>query len=314
MSTPSPSSGSDPVLSVATFSSEGVNAESDAQYPIASITKTFTAALCLEPDLKDHLDRPFVEVMPYFRLQNEEATQQMTPRDALCHRSGLAPHTATWVGNSMSRKQYVTQVLPTLPVADDWREHHRYSNILYAVLGLWIEEITGETWESLIQSRVRDPLGLESLHVLEPGWEEVCPPPLALEQGELVEIPPFYSQKNHLISPASELRMSVSDLAKWGQHHLRLPADTERWRIHCPVSESPDHPERGPLSYGLGWRIDTVHGRMRVWHSGHCSGYTSLLSLYPNEGVGLAAAVNRSEAVEDLHQLELDLLHANQTL
>jgi CubicO group peptidase (beta-lactamase class C family) len=177
-----------------------------------------------------------------------------------------------------------------------------------------MEEITGESWESLVQSRIRKPLGLDSLHLLEPGWETICPPPLALKGGRLVQIPPFYSQKHHLIAPASELRMSVTDLARWGQHHLSLPADTDRWRVHCPVSVERDLPDHGPLSYGLGWRIDTVRGHKRVWHSGHCSGYTSLLSLYPNEGIGLAAAVNQSDAVQELHQLERERIHGNQML
>lgn len=286
----------------------------ELSYPVASVTKTFTAALCLDPEVRAHLDRPFMEVLPIFRLQREDATRRMTPRHALCHFSGLQPETAAWVDNPQSRRDFVATRLADFVCAPDWREKHRYSNVMYAVLGLWLEDRTGETWERLIEKRIRCPLGLDSLTFLEPGWEEDCLPPTELRDGHPVEIPPFYSRKKHLIAPASELRMTVQDLARWGQHHLRLDLEDERWRPHSFVTEAREFPEFGPLHYGLGWRLDTVEGKKRVWHSGHCSGYTSLLALYPEEGFGVAAAVNCSDALADLHRRELQVFYKNQTL
>jgi CubicO group peptidase (beta-lactamase class C family) len=283
-------------------------------FPIASVTKTFTAALCLEADVRDNLDVPFREVLPGFSLSNPEAARRMTPRDALCHFSGLEPHTAAWVENPLSRREFMIRCLPGMEVAADWRSRHRYSNLMYAVLGVWLETLTGQSWEALIDSRIKAPLDLKSLHHLEPGWESACPPPLAFDGDTCKRIAPFFSKKHHLIAPASELRMSVRDMARWGQHHLSLPPDDERWRPHSVVSDTRPFPEFGPLHYGLGWRLDTVNGRRRVWHTGQCSGYTTLLSLYPEDGKGLAAATNCSASTEMLHGLDLEFLHRNQTL
>jgi len=79
---------------------------------------------------------------------------------------------------------------------------------------------------------------------------------------------------------------SMPDLARWGQALLRLDPDDVRWRPHSRI--------RDGLHYGLGWRLDKVRGRRRVWHSGQCSGYAALLQLDPDGGKGYALAANRS--------------------
>lgn len=285
----------------------------DLPFPIASVTKTFTAALCLEPETRLLLDTPIRQVLPEFQLADEQATREMTPRDALCHFSGLAPATDTWVESRLSRLEFVATQVQKLPFAKDFRDQHRYSNVIYAVVGQWLEAVTGQSWEDLIGARIREPLELDSLHVLEPGWEKVCPTPHQQADDTLEVIPPFFSRRNHLIAPASELRISMRDLATWGAHHLTLDPGDERWHPHNLITESRPFRELGPLHYGLGWRIDTVHGEQRVWHSGQCSGYTTLLTLYPESGRGMACATNCSAAVEPLQLLDLARTQGNLT-
>lgn len=283
-------------------------------YPIASVTKTFTAWCCLLPDARPYLDRPIVEVLPEFRLKKDEVTRKLTPRDALCHHSGLLPQTASWIRSTQSRRDYLKEYLPTFEVAADYNSVHRYSNVMYAVLGLWLEAIFHQPWEVLIDTYVREAFGLKDLHHIAPGWEQYCPPPTAYQKGIIEKIPPFFSSSQHPIAPASELRSTMKGLARWGQIHLDLHPEDERWQPHSRVSTQREQDELGPLHYGLGWRLDTVSGIRRVWHSGQCSGYTTLLSLYPDVGIGSAFATNQSSATQALHSLDLQFLHRNQTL
>lgn len=301
-----------PCLVYSLFDSQGLqtavsgSATEDSRFPLASVTKTFTAHLCLAEPFRRQLDRPFREVLPWFRLQDEAAARAMTPRDALCHFSGLPPHTDDWVRCELSRERYIRERLPLLNSAGPFREKHRYSNLMYAVLGLWLEKIGGSRWEERVTGDLLNPLGLHRTGHLDESWTEQAPPPHALDAGgRLREIPPFFAKRNHLIAPASELIGSMPDLAAWGRHLLSLPITDERWKPHSFITETRPFPEFGPLSYGLGWRLDTVCGEKRVWHSGQCSGYTTLLSLYPERQTGLAAATNRTEAVNALHQLDL---------
>ena len=280
----------------------------DVRFPIASITKTFTAHLCLEPEVRGLLDTPIQEVMPYFRLQDADASRQMTPRDALCHYSGLPPHTSAWVRSELSRKDFIRDRLPLLNMAGPFREKHRYSNILYAVLGQWMEEVTGVPWETQIEEKILKPLNMNSTGFLDEHWQQNAPPPHAVSpRGTTEMIPPFYARRHHVIAPASEMISPMEDLARWGQFMLSMDPEDDRWNPHNRVTEIRPFPEFGPLEYGLGWRIDSVKGEPRVWHSGHCSGFTSLLCLYPGRQYGFAAATNLSDAVQELHSLSLHI-------
>lgn len=282
---------------IETYQGGGIE-DPDIRFPLASVTKTLTAHLCLQEPFRKMLDTPIKEVMPYFELRDQLATTSITPRDALCHFSGLAPHTSDWVDCPLSRKEYIEQRLPRLPSEGPFREKHRYSNLLYAVLGQWLEELSGKSWEQLITDDILKPLDMTHTGHIDESWQSLSPPPYALsDSGDLEPIPPFFAKADHLIAPASEVMGSMPDLARWGQGLLALDPNDERWQAHSQINES--------LSYGLGWRLDTVNGNQRVWHSGQCSGYTTLLSLVPKQRIGLAVATNRSDAVELLQTVQV---------
>ena len=273
-------------------------AGADTRFPLASVTKTFTSHLCLVPACKNMLDVPLIDVLPYFELADSEATRQMTPRDALCHFSGLAPHTRDWVRCGLSREAYIRNRLPLLPSEGPFKEKHRYSNLMYAVLGQWLEELDGRSWEVQVTEDILKPLGMSGTSHIDETWtEDAALPHGVSESGATHEIPPFFAKRNHLIAPASELIGSMPDLAKWGQFLLGLNPEDERWKPHSCIRENPR------LDYGLGWRLDHIHGEPRYWHSGQCSGYTTLLCLNPDQKTGTALATNRSDAVDLLQEM-----------
>jgi len=277
---------------------------SDACFPIASITKTFTAfrVVSLAQEGAVQLDRPLSEQLPGFALSDPQISVRLTPRDALCHYSGLHPHTWAWVYGDVNRRTWVRERLPYLACAGPHRERHRYSNILYAVLGLLIEEVTGRTWEQdLAATFLRPPLLMTSETL------KTAPPPFARTTKGLTQIPPFIVHDAHLIAPASECMATMPDLVHWGREVLQAPEFSEISTPHNEVSCQRPHSALGPLAYGLGWRMDTVNGRPRIWHSGQCSGYASLLSLDPETGGVFAAACNLNGSVEVLHALDLFL-------
>src|SRR5688572_9029223 len=76
-------------------------------FAIGSCTKAFTAAgVCLlEEDGKLELDKPVREYLPDFKLQDDYVSDNMTPRDLLCHRSGLPRHDLIWYGSQASRRE-----------------------------------------------------------------------------------------------------------------------------------------------------------------------------------------------------------------
>ncbi len=274
----------------------------DAVFPIASVTKTYTAHRILELAAQGGLDleSPLSVQLPGFRLLDPDATAALTVRDALCHFSGLPPHTWAWVYGDLNRREWILERLPNLPLAGAPREKHRYSNILYAVLGLLIEQVTGESWEEDLQHGFLSPPIL-----LSPETVTSAPTPYAMTENGMEELPGGIVKTHHLIGPASECMASVPQLAEWGLQVLASPYFSRLSTAQNIVSRTRPHAAMGVLEYGLGWRRDTVNGRTRVWHSGQCSGYTSLLSLDPEKGQVFSAACNVSGAVEVLHAMDL---------
>lgn len=272
----------------------------DTLFPIASVTKTFTAHLlqrAAESGLLD-LNEPIRSAWPGFTAADDQATREMSARDALGHLSGLPPHTWAWVFGDVSRATFFQERFPHLSAVGPFREKHRYSNLLYAALGQLLEEVSGQPWETGLESEILRPLGLNNTRPLTEDWStrfsrlarphrDAAPPQ---------PIPPFAAQTRHLIAPASELLSTGPDLARWGQFLLTLSPEDVRWQAVSTISPG--------LHYGLGWRLESVDGVRRVWHSGQCSGYTSLLSLWPEQGRGTVLLCNRSGAVEALHAIE----------
>lgn len=284
----------------------GLPAES--VFPIASVTKTFTADLILRSVSagRMRLEDRLCDWIEGFRLENERAGKAMTVEDALCHYSGLPPHTWAWVYGEVERGTFIRERLPFLRcVPGDHRAAHRYSNLMYAVLGQVLESCDGNRWEQSLSDEILEALGLRRTRELEAGWVEKIPgmAPPHNRAGE--RIPAFTARKGHVIAPASELVSSAEDLARWGREMLRLGPDAERWRGRCRIGGTRCFRELGGLEYGLGWRVERVGGRLRVWHSGQCSGYSSLLVLYPAEGYGGVYLTNQSAQVDRLQGLDL---------
>ncbi|MCC5848716.1 MAG: beta-lactamase family protein [Verrucomicrobia bacterium] len=283
----------------------------ETRFPLASITKTFTTDLLLRAAGAGRvdLDAPIIEQLPGFALADLEATARMTPRDAACHYSGLPPHTWAWVFGDRPRQAFIRERLPHLASEGPFREKHRYSNLMYAVLGQLIETGTGPDWEAALEMEILRPLGLHHTGILSENWADAPMLARPYADGDRPrKIPFFVAKRGHLIAPASEMVGTVPDLATWGQALFKLSPEDERWQPHNEIigdGMDGDRPlNLGPLHYGLGWRLDRVGGSMRVWHSGQCSGYSLLLSLMPETGTGHVYACNRSGAVGALQALD----------
>jgi len=61
-----------------------------------------------------------------------------------------------------------------------------------------------------------------------------------------------------------------------------------------PTGETPAIPEITPADYGLGWFIDTYRGHRRVHHGGNIDGFSAIVWLMPQDGLGFVALANKN--------------------
>ncbi len=136
----------------------------DTQSALGSITKSFTAVVIMQLieegklSLDDTLDTWFPEVLNADRI---------TVRMLLSHTSGLANYIS--LENVMEGKwtrewapmDLVTEANKSGPVSEPGSSDAYYANTNYILLGLIVEEITGNSWAQEVESRIIEPLDLK---------------------------------------------------------------------------------------------------------------------------------------------------------
>ena len=89
---------------------EGKDVTTQTLFPIASCTKAFTATsmAILADEGKLDWDTSVKRYLPTFKLYDLFASEHMTPRDLVTHRSGLPRHDLMWFNSSATVKNFLT--------------------------------------------------------------------------------------------------------------------------------------------------------------------------------------------------------------
>lgn len=138
---------------------EQVPMDDDTIFDMASITKLFTsiAVMQLVEQGKVELDAPVARYLPEFATNGK---QDVTVRQLLTHTSGLDadPVPALWAGypDIASRRKAVLDS----PLKNPPGTVYLYSDINLMTLGFLVEQLTGETLDTVVHDRITAPLGM----------------------------------------------------------------------------------------------------------------------------------------------------------
>lgn len=278
-------------------------------FPIASCTKAFTAmtvGLLVDAGKLDW-DKPVRDYLPTFKLQDAFATERMTARDLLTHRSGLPRHDLMWYGSNCSRREIFDR-LRYLEPNRDFRSVFQYQNIMYMVAGLLVGEIAGTSWEQFVQSQIFNRLGMHhsNLSTVVTQQSSDYATPYTYSDGQIKEIPFFEADgEKDAMGPAGNIISSASDMAKWLQVHLnrgqfeggQFISEINLAQMHTPHIFVDNIQARSRFgfeftSYGLGWGMHSYKGCFLVQHGGSINGFASYTSLMPREDVGVVVLSN----------------------
>ncbi len=278
-------------------------------FAIASNTKAFTAVALglLVQEGKLGWDDPVTRYLPYFQLSDPHASQLMTIRDLVCHRSGLG----TWAGDVLLFSSYsaeeIIRRVRHIPPQYDFRAGFGYSNLMFIAAGLVISAVSGLSWEDFIRTRIFEPLGMTN-SVANPGLfgdnKNVATPHEEIK-GSLQTVG---YQVDTAIGPAGMICSSAADIALWLRMQLNrgcldgkqvvdaaIIAETHTPHTIIKLSdlERRLYPTRHFSAYGLGWFLSDFHGRFVARHTGGVDGMLSSVLLIPEEKIGLAVFTNK---------------------
>jgi CubicO group peptidase (beta-lactamase class C family) len=274
-------------------------------FAIGSITKSFTVTLLgmIEDEGKVDWDEPVRSYLPDFELSDEVATEYMTPRDLVTHRSGLPRHDVLWYGSPLTRRELYERLRHIEPNRE-FREVFQYQNLMYMTAGYLAGQIAGRNWEALVAERIFEPLDMSrSNFSVEDSQKD---DDFAYPHTEIDDVLKQIDFRNiDEIGPAGSINSSVEEMIRYVQLHMNKGKLGEEQLLSSNNAEQMQMPqmamrgtiqydELGHTSYGMGFFVTSYRGRKLVHHGGGIDGFISLLSFMPSENVGMIVLTNKS--------------------
>ncbi|MCK4858111.1 MAG: serine hydrolase [candidate division Zixibacteria bacterium] len=273
-------------------------------FAIGSSTKAFTTlamGILVDKGLLDW-DEPVREYLPDFELHDEYASRRMTPRDLVTHRSGLPRHDLMWYNSPYSRREIYDR-LRYLEPNEELRVTFQYQNLMFMTAGYLIGRLSSGTWEDFVRQRIFSPLGMtgSNLSVLESQQAPDYALPYEKDDEDIIKEIPF--REISAVGPAGSINSCADDMAQWLLLQLgdgkigdtEIIAAANLAQMHVPYmvfSQGITEPERIPRGYGLGWFAEVYRGHNMVHHGGNIDGFSALVSLLPEDDIGVVVLAN----------------------
>jgi CubicO group peptidase (beta-lactamase class C family) len=274
-------------------------------FAIGSISKSFTATVLgtLVDAGEVDWDAPVRQYLPEFQLYDDVATEHMTIRDLLTHRSGLPRHDALWYGAELTRPEMIAR-LRYLEPSQEFRAVWQYQNLMFMTAGYLAGQVMGTTWEDLVRDRIFGPLDMNrsNFSVDDSQRDDDFAYPYAEDDDAVVRIP---FRNIDQVGPAGSINSSVEEMIRYVQLHLdkgkvgaeQLLSEASSAQMQTPQMVMPGdvrYDELGHSSYGLGLMISTYRGEEIIMHGGGIDGFISLLSFMPRRDMGAIVLTNFS--------------------
>ena len=270
----------------------------------ASLGKTFTAAVALQ--LCDEgrlvLDAPITRWLPGFMTRRIPSSGKITLRHLLSHTSGLVDylnddeHWQSDFAEDPHRRWTHSDIVPYLydrPLLFEPGSDYDYSNSNYILVGLIIEQVTGQPLHALIRKRVLEPPGLQQTFN---GNEAVIGVKRAhgyiWRHGRRIDTYPWYSHyglaDSGINSTPAELALFLKSLFSTGK------ILSKRMRMEMTNVSAPGRP---PSDYGMGIYVQrNPWGAGRRWysHDGIDPGYQADMMYLPDLDLTVVLTANAS--------------------
>ena len=274
------------------------------RWHIGSITKSFTATLVAR--FVERGDLKWTQTLgELLGAAGARAYAPVTIEHLLSHRSGLPANLTAAMTLTLrestapvtaQRQQAVDALLASTPASAPG-ERYLYSNAGYILMGAVLEARAGRAWEDILQAEILSPIGLSSAGFGPPGAAGTLTEPRGHRRradSSLLPVEPgvLFADNPPLLGPAGRLHMTIADLARWGQEHLR----GERGADGLVKAATFQYLHRAPGGgdYALGWALRSIGGQRAIWHNGSNTLWYAAVAFDPVADRGAALVTNGS--------------------
>ncbi len=291
----------------------------DTAFPVASVSKTFTAGviLGLVQDGRLDLDASARSYLPTLPID-----PAITIRELLDHTSGLRDFFfGAGVDHALlSKPARVWDAARSFkylgkPYSKPGVSWH-YSNTNYLVLGMVAEAVGQATVAEQLRARFLGPLGLDHTYyqqVEQPRGPVVhdyrflgtSPKLAAIDLSDGTPVVPFTSVVT-AAGAAGSIATTATDLAHWAQALYAGPALDRPTRVAMLDDALRTAKLKAAIGYGLGVQEVLVDGVPTLGHSGRYLGARAVFRWLPDQRIAIAVLTNQSRT--DVNRIAASLL------
>ncbi len=273
----------------------------DTRFELGSNSKAFTGLglWYLVEQGKISLDDPVKQYLPWFQLRYHGEEQEVLVKDLLYQTTGVSSSTIGLIQPDKSEDALLATVkeLVKHETVSKAGEHFLYATINYDCVGLLIETVTGEKYETFINDTLLPKYGLTNTYA---GKKEVGEDKLAATGyktgliGNTEYQAPIYRGN----TPAGYIVTNGYDLAKWLR--LQLDASMKKGNSDEVIAKSqiPDtrvnpllvEPYSNEFQYSAGW---LVFDNGIISHGGDNPDFSSYLLIDGEHGYAVGVLCNR---------------------
>ena len=261
-------------------------------FPIASISKLFTATALMQLADRGRVDL-HTDVNRYLTSVRVPPTypQPITAAQLLAHTSGLDEIPGRRVRSKAELVSLDTFLSSRLVRVHPPGAMTSYSSYGIALAGLLVQDVARTPFERYISGQIWAPLGMAHTFMDVPdSLTKHVATPYELDNESLIPVP----HEIYQTPPTSSIMSTAPDMARFMIAHLshgrsaggRILSDSAAELMHA--QQATMHPRIPGWSYGF--QLANTNGRRILEHGGDIGGFSALMVLLPDDGVGFFIA------------------------
>jgi CubicO group peptidase (beta-lactamase class C family) len=279
---------------------DGSPVSSQTPFMIGSTTKSITALAVMQlvEAGKIQLDAPVQTYIPWFRVADESASAQITVKHLLTQTSGFsgaAGHVELAASDTSEQAiENSVRALKNVTLVRAPGQAFEYSNVNYTVLGLVVQMVSGQSYESYVQEHVFNPLEMRHSFT---SLDEARRNGMSTGYVTLFGLPvarnvPFNRGNiagGYLIGSAEDMaHYLIAQLNEGHYGNVSVISPQGLDAMHQPLVNT----GTPGASYGMGWRVSPVNGVPAIWHDGDNANFAANLMMDPNAKLGIVVLNN----------------------
>jgi CubicO group peptidase (beta-lactamase class C family) len=295
----------------------------DTKFHVGSVTKSLLAlgVLRLATEGLIDIDAPAANYLPDLKFENPwHASTRVSVRHLLDHTAGMDDARLWQMFSRRARPDgLLLAAFPDpqqlLRIRSQPGQQFSYSNMGYTLLGMVIETVTGERYETYLDQHLLQPLGM--LNSTFQYTTQVPGERWPLLAWGHVDDGSRYAAEPSFLRPAGQFTSTISDLSRFSQFLLGDGRIDGQVFIESGLMRSRGRPAGTDAAnsglvagYALGLGRRDRHGVVGFCHGGNVLGFVAMLCVFPGEGKAFAYSVNTDSETADYGRIDALLIEA----